>query len=110
MNPQSPWAPVVASGIVALGAVLGNLLALVGVWLVQAKTSQREREAKEREAKEKRANRWDDFQMKTLMDLQDTLRQLVILPGKRMTQLAVMRAKLRPDDIEKITSSSHTFI
>jgi hypothetical protein len=83
MNLQSPWAPVVAAGIVALGAFLGNLISLVGVWLVQAKTSQREREAKEREAKEKRANRWDDLQMRTLMDLQDALKQLTILPSKK---------------------------
>jgi hypothetical protein len=48
MNSQSPaWAPVIAAGIVALGAFLGNLLSLVGIWLVQAKTSQRDRDAKD---------------------------------------------------------------
>jgi FtsZ-interacting cell division protein ZipA len=78
MNPQwSSWAPVVSAGIV-------SLTSLVGIWLVQLWTSQREQKAKEREAKEKRANRWDDLQMKTLMDLQDTLKQLVTFPGKKL--------------------------
>jgi hypothetical protein len=85
MNSQSPaWAPVIAAGIVALGAFLGNLLSLVGIWLVQAKTSQRDRDAKDREAKEKRANRWDDLQMKTLMELQDTLKQLASFPRRKL--------------------------
>jgi hypothetical protein len=78
MNPPSPtWAPVVASGIV-------GLCSLIGIWLAQRTTTRREHAAKEREAKEKRANRWDDFQMKTLMDLQDTLKELVVLPGRKL--------------------------
>lgn len=79
MNPQlSAWAPVVSAGIVGLTSVFG-------LWLVQWKTSQREYAAKEREAKEKRANRWDDFQMKTLMDLQDAIKRMAGLP-RRMVE------------------------
>lgn len=100
MNPQSSvwsaWAPVVSAGVV-------GLTSLIGIWFVQWKTSQREHEAKEKEAKEKRANRWDDFQMRTLLDLQDALKQLTTLPGKKKRALIAYADIVRPENMKALT-------
>jgi hypothetical protein len=97
MNPPSPtWAPVIASGIV-------GLCSLIGIWLAQRTTTRREHAAKEKEAKEKRANRWDDFQMRTLLDLQDALKQLTILPGKKRRAMVTHMGILQPEAIKAFT-------
>lgn len=57
---------LLGSGIALLGSVIGQWMML-----------QREREAREHEAERTRQGRWNDFQLKTLIELQDGLEKLV---------------------------------
>jgi hypothetical protein len=69
-----PWISV-AGPIV--GVLLGSGIALVGGVIGQWMMLQREREAREHEADRARQGRWNDFQLKTLIELQDGLEKLV---------------------------------
>jgi hypothetical protein len=69
-----PWITVAGS---IIGVVVGSGIALLGGVIGQWMMLQREREAREHEAERARQGRWNDFQLKTLIDLQDGLEKLV---------------------------------
>lgn len=75
------WAPVLAS-------LITGSLTILAVVLVQAWTTRREREARERDAIQKENHRWDEFKLKTLVELQDTLGLFATLPIVKVLEIS----------------------
>ena len=69
-----PWIPVIA-------AAIGGALAILGVVVTQWWTAKREHEAREHERKERRERQLADFQIKTLLDIQDATKKLLRTTG-----------------------------
>jgi hypothetical protein len=64
------WIPVIGTlGGALLGGAASFLGGIIGQWM----TLKREREARGHEAGEVRRRQWEEFQVKTLIELQDTL-------------------------------------
>lgn len=74
VNPVNPWIPVIA-------AAIGGALAILGGMVTQWWTAKREHESREHERKERRERQRADFQIKTLLDLQDATKKLLSTTG-----------------------------
>ncbi len=66
----NPWVPVLGT---LGGALLGGLASFLGGVIGQWMTLKRERESREHDLEKSRERLWEEFQVKTLIDLQDAL-------------------------------------
>jgi hypothetical protein len=78
MNPPNPgpWA--------GWGQIVAACITLIGVFIVQGVNAWQARQARERETAEKRRHWWDEFELKTLVELQEAIGQAFRLPIKRL--------------------------
>jgi hypothetical protein len=74
MTQTSPWILVLGP---LLGGTLAGIFALTVTYLGHRFTAGRERAAKSSESKMKRLQRWEEFETKNLLDLQDTAPRLI---------------------------------
>jgi len=71
MADANPWYAQI------LGTLLGGAMTFLGGVYAHWTASAREREARQHESQKERDRQWSDFQVKNLMDLQDSLDDLI---------------------------------
>jgi hypothetical protein len=74
--------PSQASQLTTWGPVIVSTASIVAVVIAQFWTGKRDREARSHDAKQKQVYRWEEFQLKTLLELQQVLRRVASLPGR----------------------------
>jgi hypothetical protein len=101
----TPWIPALASlGGVLIGSVASLYGSMIGQWM----GLKREREAREHEAERSRMRVWNEFQLKTLMELQDALDKM-IRSGFRVANVSgqVAHGKMTMEQAIKCEAAFH---